>query len=204
MQLKSFNIIIFIFGMLPAISNSMTFDENVCFKKKFDINLLRKVGPFGIGERKLSIVKKDCDIEVEYQSFQYNIKTWKIDICREPVHIKEGRESVKVIQKEEDCHKSNEDSFCSEKDMILDLLQNEGLIFADGAREDFNTDHGKTFCSYLLLKYYLNGQKALNRNVFFQGELLNEKRHSNKLGEKKNSKHSNLDLSVKSEKLFEF
>ena len=205
MLLKNFSLFLLIMSALVGLAHGITFDENICFKKKFDVNLIRKIGPFGIGERKLRIEKRDCDIEIEYQSVQHLTTFWKVDICREPVHIKEGNKSVEVIQKDNDCKGSEESSFCEKKETILELIKNEGLIFAAGAREDFASDHGKTFCSYLLLKYYLNGTKALNRNVLFKGELLNIQNNTGVLGvDKMNGGKSFSTLSKKSDKLFEF
>ena len=204
MQSRKFNLFLILISLLPISISAMTFDENLCFKKKYEVNLQRKVGPFGLGERKLRIGKIDCALQIEYQAFQYNKSFWKVDICREPVHVKEGQKSVEVIQKNEECISAQESPFCERKEVILKLIEDEGLIFATGAREDFNSDHGKVFCSYLLLKYYLNGNSALNRNIFFQGELLNVNGRSSRLGSKGKKKDSLPNLSVKSDQLFDF
>jgi hypothetical protein len=45
----------------------------------------------------------------------------------------------------------------------MDVIQDDGLIFAEGDRDDLNSNHGKTYCTYLLLKKYLNDSVIFSR-----------------------------------------
>ena len=45
----------------------------------------------------------------------------------------------------------------------MDVIQDDGLIFAEGDRDNLSSDHGKTFCSYLLMKKYLNESVIFSR-----------------------------------------
>ena len=45
----------------------------------------------------------------------------------------------------------------------MDVIQDDGLIFAQGDRDSLDSDHGKTYCTYLLLKKYLNESQAFSR-----------------------------------------
>jgi hypothetical protein len=53
--------------------------------------------------------------------------------------------------------------FCSQYFALTDVIQDEGLIFAEGDRDNLNSDHGKTYCAYLLLKRYLNDSIIFSR-----------------------------------------
>jgi hypothetical protein len=45
----------------------------------------------------------------------------------------------------------------------MDVIQDDGLIFAEGDRDNLNSAHGRTYCSYLLLKKYLNESVVFSR-----------------------------------------
>lgn len=215
MLLKLFSLLALV---ISINSYSQEFDENRCFKDSFSINLERSVGPFGVGKRFLSIKKSDCEIALGYQPFQYKKTNWLIDVCREPIHIKKGDESVEVIKKGTACL-SGEDDYCTEVEVVLDAIQNEGLIFAQGQREDLNSDHGKVYCAYLLAKKYLNGKKAFRVSEDMKGLLI---KRTQKVTEKESNTYlpnvSNVpssgsvsaggddlvDYSVKSEELSNF
>jgi hypothetical protein len=46
---------------------------------------------------------------------------------------------------------------------MMDVIQDDGLIFAEGDRDNLYSDHGRTYCSYLLLKKYLNESVIFSR-----------------------------------------
>ena len=55
---------------------------------------------------------------------------------------------------------------------MLSIIQDEGLIFADGARENLDADHGKVYCTFLLLSHYLNRGKSFRRDQSLKGILI--------------------------------
>jgi hypothetical protein len=82
---------------------------------------------------------------------------WLIDICREPIHIKvHSKGSQSVYKRKSECSKKDPSDFCVYWGDLNETLQDYGLIFADGERESLATDHGRTYCTYILLKKYLN------------------------------------------------
>lgn len=203
MLLKQFNII-FLLGVLSF--NSFALDENACFKKSFNVTLKRSVGPLGAGKRVTSIKKNDCEIVLNYQEFQYRKTNWLIDICREPIHIKKGTDSVEVIKRTSSCL-SSKGPFCDEVNVILSILQDEGLIFAKGGRDNLESDHGKVYCAFLLAKKYLNSDKAFNRGESLQNRLVGAGKNQQNLQTKTSAQLEEekiKDYSQKSEELTNF
>jgi len=47
----------------------------------------------------------------------------------------------------------------------MDAIADDGLIFAEGDRDNLSSQHGQTFCSYLLLKKYLNDSTVFSRYI---------------------------------------
>ena len=74
---------------------------------------------------------------------------------------------VDVAKKEVECinkDKSKDTSdFCSQYFDLMDVIQDDGLIFAEGDRDHLTTDHGKTYCSYLIMRKYLNDSVVFSR-----------------------------------------
>ena len=168
MRLNLFSIL---FLVILFSKESFSFDEDTCFKKSFNITLKRSVGPFGAGERITSLKKTDCEIALNYQEYQYRKTNWFVDTCREPIHIKKGIDSIDVLKKDGEC-KVSKNNFCEESFKVLSVLQNEGLIFAKGSRENLESDHGKVYCAFLLVKKYLNSNEAFNREESLKNSLL--------------------------------
>ena len=105
-------------------------------------------------------------------------KKWKIDVCRGPVHIKSGATSVEVQKRPENgcLDKNSKNDFCQSYTELMDRIQDDGLIFAEGEKEVLETARGKVFCSYLLLKSYLGDAKVLSRHQDNLRFLLEEKK----------------------------
>jgi hypothetical protein len=124
-------------------------------------------GPlFGLLKQEFVIEKKNCIVHVLHR--KYLPKEWFIDVCREPVHIKvTSATGVDVAKKDNECiHKDKSKdtgNFCSQYFALMDVIQDDGLIFAEGDRDNLSSDHGKTYCSYLLLKKYLNNSVIFSR-----------------------------------------
>ena len=64
---------------------------------------------------------------------------------------------------------------------MLSVLQDEGLIFAKGSRENLESDHGKVYCAFLLLKKYFKSNEAFNRKESLKNSLLRREKKLNRL-----------------------
>jgi hypothetical protein len=116
-------------------------------------------------------------INIQYR--RYLPKEWTIDVCREPVHIKVASATgTDVAKKTDNCVKPdksrNTSSFCGQYFDLVDVLQDDGLIFAEGDRDSLGTPHGRIYCSYLLLERYLTDEIMFSRytqvaNIFEKG-----------------------------------
>ncbi|MCR9203906.1 MAG: hypothetical protein NXH75_04970 [Halobacteriovoraceae bacterium] len=148
-----------------------SFDDNSCFKEGFEVEVIHKGKPFGLFPVILKVGKSDCDITVYHEKLKYQKSTWKIDVCREPVHIKKGTGAVEVIKKTQPCGDKSADPFCKEFSMIEKIIQDDGLIFAEGQKENLKTNHGKTYCAYVLIKKYLDNSLVFNRGRDYSGAL---------------------------------
>ena len=156
--------IIFIMSFWVCLGEASLSSEALkfCLDQDFGFNISHKVFPFGLFSRKLIITKKKCEIIVRYESYRWIKRAWVIDVCREPLHIKEGVYSIDVIKKEVPCP-NEESDYCESFEQIRSIIQNDGLIFAQGEKEDITSDHGKLYCIYALINKYLSGQEILGR-----------------------------------------
>jgi hypothetical protein len=124
-------------------------------------------GPlFGLLKQEFVIDKKNCILHISHK--KYLPREWTVDVCREPVHIKvTSATGVDVAKKETECIKKDKSrdtsDFCSQYFTMMDVIQDDGLIFAEGDRDNLSSAHGKTYCSYLLLKKYLNDSVVFSR-----------------------------------------
>ncbi len=135
------------------------FSPKSCLNASYKMKMNQKGLLFGLLTRTFIIEKKDCIVHITHK--KYLPKEWIIDVCREPVHIKvTSATGVDVAKKDSDCIKKDKSrdtgDFCSQYFDVLDVIQDEGLIFAQGDRDNLQSDHGKTFCAYLLVRKYLN------------------------------------------------
>lgn len=154
-----FNFIIaFLLLSLSALAQER-FSPKSCLDTNFEMNMSHRGILFGLLKQELNIDKKDCIIKVTHK--KYFAKEWIIDICREPVHIKISNSTgIDVAKKTGSCEEADAnretENFCRQYNEMMNYLQDDGLIFAEGDRDSLNTDHGKTYCVYLLLKKYLD------------------------------------------------
>jgi hypothetical protein len=142
------------------------FSPKSCLDASFKMKMEQKGPLFGLLKQEFIIDKKNCIVHITYK--KYLPKEWIIDVCREPVHIKvTSATGVDVAKKEVGCTKkdSSKDTgnFCSQFFSLMDIIQDEGLIFAEGDRDNLQSAHGKTYCSYLLLKRYLLDSVVFSR-----------------------------------------
>jgi hypothetical protein len=162
-------------GLLAATEKKI-FTSKQCLNAKFDISIEHKGKFFGLVKNKLTIKKEKCIITISKKEIFK--KEWIIDICREPIHIKTSdKGSVQVHKRGKGCDDGNyTKGYCEQFETILTALQDDGLIFASGDKEDLTSQHGQNFCSYLLIKKHLKLGKLFsvyNDNIdIFAGESL--------------------------------
>jgi hypothetical protein len=130
------------------------------------MKMIQKGPLFGLLKQEFIINKKNCIVHITHR--KYLPKEWFVDVCREPVHIKvTSATGVDVAKKEAECvhiDKTKDTSdFCSQYFDMMDVIQDDGLIFAEGDRDNLSSDHGKTYCTYLLMRKYLNESVVFSR-----------------------------------------
>jgi hypothetical protein len=137
------------------ITPTYAFNSIECLKSTFDADIPHKGELFGLIEHKFRIKKERCLISIYRQKLLPD--TWHIDVCREPIHIKkESKGSINVMKRKGLCETMKEPGeFCEELASLLDIIQDDGLIFAEGERNKIDNAHGQVYCSYLLIKNYL-------------------------------------------------
>lgn len=131
------------------------FSSKQCLDAEYSTVIKHEGQFFGLIKNELNILKTKCIIEVRYKNILE--KKWVVDICREPIHIKlTSKGGQSVYKRALNCTPASEIEFCIYKKELKDVLQDYGLIFAEGERETLNTSHGKTYCAYTLIKKYLD------------------------------------------------
>lgn len=157
--------IIFLSFVTAAMAQGR-FSPKSCLDASYKMKMIQKGPLFGLLKQEFIIDKKDCIVHITHK--KYLPKEWIIDVCREPVHIKvTSATGVDVAKKEVECIKKDNSKdtgdFCSQYFEMMNVIQDDGLIFASGDRDNLSSDHGKTYCSYLLLKKYLNESVVFSR-----------------------------------------
>ena len=149
--------IIFFFILFSSFSYG--FLDESCLSGKFTANISHKIGLFSLLKNELIISKGLCSINISFKKWNVFEKQWLIDYCRMPIHIKYGTGSYDVFKRINACNgvedPKNESEFCKKKEELDNIISDEGLIFAEGLKEDIGSDHGKVYCTYLILKSYL-------------------------------------------------
>ncbi|POB12848.1 hypothetical protein [Halobacteriovorax sp. DA5] len=144
-------------------AQAIAFTGTECFQSSFDVSVKHKSAPFGLLNKTITISKKECEIEIAHNQYKYMNRNWLIDICRDPIHVKSTSNSVDVFRKEGECHATSNE-FCDEYKTIKKIIEDDGLIFASGAKNSLNDDHGRVFCAKLLVEEYLNANTVFSRN----------------------------------------
>ncbi len=152
--------------VLSGVHAMERFSPRECLESSFKTQLTQRGPLFGLLPHELIVNKNNCLINVKYR--RYLPREWSIDICREPVHIKvSSATGVDVAKKIEDCIKPdktrNTSDFCGQYFALQDVMQDDGLIFAEGDRDSLSTPHGKIYCTYLLLDRYLGDGIVFSR-----------------------------------------
>jgi len=157
----------FLILIISYASAQTRFSPKSCLDSVYKMKMVHQGPLFGLLDQEFIINKKNCLIHLTHK--KYFPKEWFVDVCREPVHIKvtSATGGVDVAKKEAQCQKFDKSQdtsdFCSQLYALMDVIQDDGLIFAEGDRDDLTSDHGKTFCTYLLLKKYLNESIIFSR-----------------------------------------
>ena len=132
------------------------FEDESCLKGDFSSRIEKPFGPFGVLKEAIDVKKSKCSIIIESVQAKYITEKWMIDVCREPVHIKYGNQFQNVVKRNSTRCSMGKTDFCEEYAGLKLVLEDKGLIYGEGQREDLTSDHGKIYCSYLLLNQYLN------------------------------------------------
>lgn len=150
----------------PVQQVQSRFSPKSCLDSSYVMKMTQAGPLFGLLKQEFVINKKNCIVHITHK--KYLPKEWFVDVCREPVHIKvTSATGVDVAKKEAECmnvDKTKDTSdFCSQYFDMMDVIQDDGLIFAEGDRDNLGSDHGKTYCTYLLMKKYLNESVVFSR-----------------------------------------
>lgn len=169
--------------LLTSYSVQANFTLEACLSANSDLTIAHKVKPFGLLERSLSLKKEKCIIDVTSISYKFIKKSWQVDVCRSPIHIKKTDGGVEVVKKEGACETSPSSDFCQESDNLIKALQDDGLIFAEGEKANLSDDHGKVNCAFLLLEEYLRKNRVFGEMTSFEAtssaaQTQSEKMHS--------------------------
>lgn len=136
-----------------------------CLNASYKSTVSHKGQPFGMTKNILSLEKNGCVVIVKKEKLKFMKQKWIIDVCRSPIHIKEGDGAIEVYKRNKIVCREGDTKidFCKSYHELLSILQDDGLIFAQGEKEDLQSDHGKVYCSYLLIKGYLQQGKVFSR-----------------------------------------
>lgn len=142
------------------------YSSKSCLDATYKMKMFQKGPLFGLLKQEFIIDKKGCLVHITHK--KYLPKEWIIDVCREPVHVKvTSATGVDVAKKDGECigqdKTKNTSDFCSQYFDLMDVIQDDGLIFAEGDRDNLGSNHGQVFCSYLLLRKYLNESVIFSR-----------------------------------------
>jgi hypothetical protein len=154
------------FFIVGTVSAQSRFSSKSCLDATYKMKMTQKGPLFGLLNQEFIVNKKSCIVHITHK--KYLPREWIIDVCREPVHIKvTSATGVDVAKKEAECLKKDKSKdtsdFCAQYYSLMDVIQDDGLIFAEGDRDNLSSDHGKTYCTYLLLKRYLNDSVIFSR-----------------------------------------
>lgn len=130
------------------------FTSNECLKSSFKTEVKHEGKFFGLIKNNLIVSKQKCLFEISFKNILET--TWKVDICREPIHIKVKSKGTESFYKRVSECTDKKSEFCSYWDELKENMQDYGLIFASGERESLATAHGQIYCTYLLLQRYLD------------------------------------------------
>lgn len=164
MEFIKYSLVVFLFAHVAWAQER--FSSKQCLDSSYKMTMIQDGPFFGLLKQEFTVTKNGCIIRVNHK--RYLPKEWVIDVCREPVHIKvTSITGVDVAKKITPCSgkESNKDTgdFCSQYLSLMEVIQDDGLIFAEGDRDDLTSNHGRTYCSYLLVDRYLKDSIIFSR-----------------------------------------
>lgn len=154
-------IVLFSFYSCFALAS---FDQFTCLNSSFTATVSHKGNPFGFADNILTLEKNGCVITIGHKKMKFVNNKWLIDVCRGPVHIKFGAGAIEVFKRGLGCGGDSDGDYCNSLSELKQIIQDDGLIFADGEKEDLNSDHGRVYCSYMLIKAYLDDGTVFSRH----------------------------------------
>ncbi len=155
MQWSKCNFFLLIIVCSLNVQAQSKFTSKQCLDADFSTIIDNEGKFFGLLKNKLSVKKNKCDIEVSFKGILETV--WKIDICREPIHMKvTSKGSQSVYKRDAECEKKDKTDFCYFRNELILNIQDQGLIFAPGQKENLEDSHGQVYCVYLLLKKHLD------------------------------------------------
>ena len=167
------------------------FTSQQCLDAKFEAQIEHQGSFFGLLKKKLAIKKDRCILEITYKNLLPT--AWVIDICREPIHMKVTlRGTQDVYKRGTGCTTGIKSEYCGIWNELKETMQDYGLIYAEGEREFLNQAHGQVYCSYLLLKKYL--EQGVLFSSYDKAPDIYENQTSNDLSEKNKSSWSALPM----------
>lgn len=146
------------------------FSTKECLDARYNLEVKNDTNYFGLVQTKLNLVKEQCNIKVNYKKIVD--VNFKIDICRQPIHMKVTKwKNESVSKRNGECSKGHKTDYCQYMHELGAILNDFGLIYASGSRENLKEDHGKVYCvSELLKKYlaegYLFSSVSSTQNIF--------------------------------------
>ncbi len=141
-----------------------------CLKGDFSSKISNADFMWGMVNYELVISKNRCVITLKKDKFLKS--EWKIDICREPIHIKAMQYFTnKEYIKEVECSGKSKNTFCKKTAELSRLLEKEALIHAKGEREDLDSEHGQVYCLYKLINEYLLHDEIFSMNKSYENAL---------------------------------
>ena len=149
------------FSLLFVQLAVFAFNGTECFDSTFKVQVRHKSFPFGLLSKTLGIEKRGCELKISHNKWKYMNSKWIVDICRDPIHIKTSLGSVEVFRKVAKCN-TVKNEFCNQYRKLKNIIEDDGLIFAEGQKNNLKMAHGQTYCSYVLLKEYLEKGVVLN------------------------------------------
>ena len=157
--------IISFFMISSSHASFKNFSKRNCINSNFDISISHPAYPLGLTHNIIRIKKNNCEISISHERWKFLKNNWLVDVCRLPVHIKKQGRSIDIVKRSIPCKKNSitKNDFCSEYFSITQKIQDDGLIFAKGEKENLNAEHGQAYCAYTLLESYLAKGHVLSR-----------------------------------------
>ncbi len=162
------------YSLILLSLNTFSFSGTDCFDSSFEVGVSHKSFPFGLLEKSLTVTKKGCELTFAHNQWKYLNKKWVVDICRDPIHIKAAEGSVDVFRKIASCN-TVKNSFCKQYTKLKRVIEDDGLIFASGVKSEIESDHGKVYCSYVLIEEYLKKSVVFNKGQNYDHILKNNR-----------------------------